>query len=122
HPIDRDHEGNPPSHPELLDMLAHEFVEMSCDVKAFLREVALSETYQRSSELPAGVKDVSPKLFAVAPLRALSPEQLAWSTMQATGLTDAERLAMGKNASESPITAKLGGNVAAFVRVFGGVR
>src|SRR5205809_7776661 len=95
---------------------------MSCDVQAFLREISLSETYQRSSELPADLKEVSPKLFAVAPLRALSPEQLAWSTMQASGLTDAERLALGKNASESAITAKLGGNVAAFVRVFGGVR
>jgi hypothetical protein len=122
HPIELDHEGNPPSHPELLDVLSHEFVEMSCDVKAFLREIALSETYQRSSELPANAKDVSPKLFAVVPLRALSPEQLAWSVMQATGLTDAERLALGKNASETAITAKLGGNVAAFVRVFGGVR
>lgn len=122
HPIELDHEGNPPSHPELLDVLAHEFVEMSCDVKAFLREIALSETYQRSSELPANVKDVSPKLFAVAPLRALSPEQLAWSVMQATGVSDAVRSALGKNATESAMTEKLSPNVPAFVRVFGGVR
>lgn len=122
HPIEFDHEANPPSHPELLDVLAHEFVETSCDVRAFLREIALSEAYQRSSELPANVKDVSPKLFAVAPLRPLSPEQLAWSVMQASGLTDAERLAMGKNASETVITAKLAGNVTPFIRVFGGTR
>ena len=31
------------------------------DMRHFLREIALSKTYQRSSELPAGVKEVSAK-------------------------------------------------------------
>src|SRR5262245_50712773 len=53
HPVDLDHADNPPSHPELLTLLADEFAEMKFDVRAFLRELALSQTYQRSSETPA---------------------------------------------------------------------
>ena len=39
---------------------------MKFDVRAFLRELALSQTYQRSSELPADVKEVAGRAFAVA--------------------------------------------------------
>jgi hypothetical protein len=120
HPLDLDHDENPPSHPHLLALLADDFAAHKFDVRYFLRELALSETYQRSSETPAGVKEVSPSSFAVAGLRPLSPEQMAWSLMQATGLTDAERLALGKGATEAALYAKLAGNVAPFVRTFGG--
>ncbi len=39
--------GEPPSHPELLDWLAAEFVEQGWDVKGFIRMVMLSRTYQQ---------------------------------------------------------------------------
>ncbi|MCA9136025.1 MAG: DUF1553 domain-containing protein, partial [Planctomycetales bacterium] len=42
-------QGQPPSHPELLDYLAVRFVESGWDVKALLREIVLSDTYQQSS-------------------------------------------------------------------------
>jgi hypothetical protein len=48
-PVDMDHAGNPPSHPELLDVLTAEFAAHQFDIKWFLREVALSQTYQLSS-------------------------------------------------------------------------
>lgn len=121
HPVDMDHHGNPPSHPELLDLLANEFAERKFDVRAFLRELALSKTYQRSSALPAGVKEVADDSFAVAHLKPLSPEQMAWSLMRATGLTDAERQAQGKNFNEAALLNKLAGNVGPFVATFGGV-
>jgi hypothetical protein len=53
HPLDLHHSDNPPSHPELLDLLANELVVAKYDVKSILREIALSRTYQRSGELPA---------------------------------------------------------------------
>src|SRR5262249_1434704 len=90
------------------------------DIKALLEQITLSQTYQRSSELPKTVKEASPELFAVAQLRPLSPEQLAWAIMQATGLTDAERKALGAKATEATVYARLGGNVAAFGKMFGG--
>lgn len=52
HPLDLHHDGNPPAHPELLNVLADELAAMKFDVRAFLREIALSRTYQRSSRLP----------------------------------------------------------------------
>jgi hypothetical protein len=87
HPVDLHHGENPPSHAELLDDLARSFRGMGYDVKAFLREVALSRAYQRSSEPPPDASPAvdDPKLFAVALLKPLTPEQLGWSLMQATG-------------------------------------
>jgi len=52
HPVDLDHSDNPPSHPELLDLLAGEFAAMKFDMRAFLRELALTQTYQRSFDPP----------------------------------------------------------------------
>lgn len=52
-PLDFHHASNPPTHPELLDLLASEFAAMNYDMRAFLRELALTETYQRRFEMPA---------------------------------------------------------------------
>ena len=42
-------QGEWPSHPELLDHLAIQFVEMGWDIKAFVKSLVMSETYQQSS-------------------------------------------------------------------------
>ena len=52
-PLDLQHADNPPAHPDLLDVLAEDFVSKGYDIKAFLRELALTKTYQRSLEAPA---------------------------------------------------------------------
>jgi hypothetical protein len=119
HPIDYDHDDNPPSHPELLNLLGEEFAMHKFDVKWLLREIALSKTYQRSSELKSGVEPPSPSKFATAQLKPLSPEQLAYAVMQATGFTDAERLALGKNLNEAAVQARLAGNLGPFRNMFG---
>jgi hypothetical protein len=120
HPLDLDHADNQPSHPKLLTLLADHLAARKFDVKDFLRELALSKTYQRSSELPKGVKKVPADSFAVATLKPLSPEQLAWALMQATGLTDAQRRALGKRLTEQTLYQSLAGNVAPFAAKFGG--
>src|SRR5262245_12311635 len=51
HPLDLHHAGNPPSHPELLDLLASELADHHFDTRWLIREIALSQTYQRSSAL-----------------------------------------------------------------------
>lgn len=87
HPLDLHHQGNPPSHPELLESLADEFIAHRFDVKWLLREVALSQAWQRSSSLPEGVaaKDVKPDRYRVAIPRPLSAEQMARSIAEASG-------------------------------------
>jgi hypothetical protein len=119
HPLDQDHAANPPSHPELLDLLADEFAAHRFDVKWLLREIALSQTYQRSSAAAPGAKDIGPDRFAVAPLKPLSPEQLAYTVMQATGFTDAERLALGGAPDDAALFARLNPQMSPFLTVFG---
>ncbi|MFN4261260.1 MAG: DUF1549 and DUF1553 domain-containing protein [Gemmataceae bacterium] len=88
-PLDLFHSDNPPSHPELLDVLAKEFVAHRFDMKWLLRELALTETYQRSSLLPEGsAKPPAPESFLTAHEKRLSAEQLLWSMLQATGTLD----------------------------------
>jgi len=48
-PDDLGTQGSLPTHPELLDWLASEFVESGWDVKALLRRMVTSRTYRRSS-------------------------------------------------------------------------
>jgi hypothetical protein len=43
-------QGEPPSHPELLDYLAARFVEVNWSFKRMMREIVLSRAYQMSSE------------------------------------------------------------------------
>ncbi|HZV06022.1 MAG TPA: DUF1549 domain-containing protein [Gemmataceae bacterium] len=119
HPLDLDHSANPPSHPELLKLLADDIAARKFDMRGFLRELALSQTYQRSSEQSSLSKEPEAASYTVALLKPLTPEQLAWSLMQATGLTDAEREALGKKANEAALYARLSANKAPFVRTFG---
>ena len=50
HPLDLHHRDNPPTHPELLDLLGNQLAAMNFDSRVFLRELALSRTYQRAFE------------------------------------------------------------------------
>lgn len=118
HPIEYDHPANPPSHPELLDHLAKDFAARKYDVKAFMRDLALSRAYQRASEPPKGVNDPDPAKFTTAPLRPLTPEQFAWSILQAMGELDAERKALGPKATEAALYAKYAGQAAPIVKLF----
>ena len=87
-PVDMWHAGNPPSNPELLDLLTAALEEHDYDMRFIIRELALTKTYARSSQYQADAEDINDDRFAVALLKPLTPEQLAWSMMQATGLTD----------------------------------
>lgn len=88
HPLDEMHSKNPPSHPELLTLLADEFVAHQYDLKWLIREITLTDAYQRSSRLPAGVLKVEPTSYRVASPKGLSPEQLLRALLRATGNTE----------------------------------
>lgn len=109
HPVDLHHSDNPASHPELLDLLASDFQKQGYDLRGLLRELALSTTYQRSSQLPAGAKadDVPEEAFAVAILKPLTPEQLAWSMMTSVSLVDEARSAQQAAAAKDKSIGKL---------------
>jgi hypothetical protein len=54
-------QGEWPSAPELLDLLAHEFIESGWDVKALLRLIVTSETYQQRSDAGAAAFAADPE-------------------------------------------------------------
>ena len=64
HPLDLHHPANPATDPELLRLLSERFAAMNFDIRGFLRELALSGTYQRSFDLPAGLLSLSDKAAA----------------------------------------------------------
>lgn len=73
-----------PSHPELLDELAEQFVAHNFDLKYLITAIATSDTYARSSrQTHEGQSD--PRRFARAQPRGLTPEQLFDSLTFATG-------------------------------------
>ena len=72
---------NPGSHPELLGILAEDFAARNYDIKSFLRELALSQTYQRRFELPGEMKMATTVAVLEAEQKKMS---MAAETAQAT--------------------------------------
>ncbi len=54
-------QGEPPSHPELLDRLAIEFVNSDWDIKQLVREIVNSNTYRQSSQIRNDLKEIDPE-------------------------------------------------------------
>ena len=84
-PVDDMHEGNEPSHPELLKDLADGFIASGFDVKELIRAVALGKTYQRSSKPVEGNADTDRALLARMPIKVLPAEMLFDSLVQVSG-------------------------------------
>lgn len=88
-PVDGMNADNRPTHPELLDRLAREFVASGFDGRFLMRTICLSETYQRSSRPVDGNQDDT-KLYSHMPLRVLLPFQLHDSWEQVLSVGDAK--------------------------------
>lgn len=77
-PVDDMHEGNPPSHPELLDLLARRFADSGFDHKFLTRAIVLSRAYQRTSRpaAAAGAAEKQAALFGRMSIKVLTAGQL----------------------------------------------
>jgi hypothetical protein len=84
-PVDDMHDGNPPSHPQLLADLADQFATNGFDHKALVRALCNTRAYQRSGKPTAGSADAGPELFAHMAVKVLTPEQLFDSLVQVLG-------------------------------------
>lgn len=73
-PIDQMHSENLPSHPDLLSWLARDLIEHQYDLRRLTRGLVMSQAYSRTSRWESGERP-APHLFAVAPVRPLTPAQ-----------------------------------------------
>ena len=114
HPLDLHHAANPGSDPELLRVLGERFAALNFDIRALLREIALSEAYQRSFDVPADLpaaggqaaadvktleqQRVPLEAAAKASSEAYSNALKAWHQAEATALPIAGELDTARNA------------------------
>ena len=77
--------GQRPSHPELLDWLAHEFIKSGWSVKHIHRLVLNSRTYQQTSVKPIGDADRDDKWLWRFPSRRIEAEAIRDSMLAVSG-------------------------------------
>ncbi len=87
--------GEKPSHPELLDWLAHDFMSNGWSVKRSIRQIVLSSTYAQAStahpELdPKFIANVDPAnlLLHRAPVKRMTAEEIRDSILAVSGRLD----------------------------------
>jgi hypothetical protein len=74
-PVDDMHDGQTPSHPELLKELSAAFIASGYDVKFLVRAIGTSQAYQRTARASGGSDEVAAKFGRMA-VKVLTPEQL----------------------------------------------
>ncbi|MFY0653906.1 MAG: DUF1553 domain-containing protein [Cyclobacteriaceae bacterium] len=81
-------QGELPSHPQLLDWLALEFIKSGWDVKALQKLIVMSATYRQSSETPKELLEEDPAntLLARGPKVRLTSEMMRDNALAASGL------------------------------------
>ena len=83
-------QGEPPSHPQLLDWLATEFVRTGWNVKAMQRLIVTSATYQQSSRISPELEERDPdnRLLARGPRFRMPAELIRDNALAVSGLLD----------------------------------
>ena len=85
-------QGSAPTHPELLDSLAVDFVGSGWDVKRMIKKLVTSRTYRRSSRIESihREKDLANELLARAPRFRLQGEFIRDHALAVSGLLNSE--------------------------------
>lgn len=86
-PSDFGFQGDAPTHPELLDWLAKDFMDGGWRVKRLHRQILLSEAYRAGTRVPAAVRERDPSndLFSRFEPRRLTAEEIRDSVLWVSG-------------------------------------
>jgi hypothetical protein len=89
-PDDFGHQGQPPTHPELLDYLAAQLIDSGWSIKQMHRRMLLTSTYQMSSTAAAAAEAIDPanKLSHHMPVRRLEAEAVRDAVLAVSGRLD----------------------------------
>jgi hypothetical protein len=81
-------QGEPPSHPDLLDWLASDYIANGWDTKALVKTIVTSATYRQSSKVTPALaqRDPENQLLARGPRLRLSAEMIRDQALAAAGL------------------------------------
>ncbi|MCC7376809.1 MAG: PSD1 domain-containing protein [Verrucomicrobiales bacterium] len=84
-------QGEPPSHPELLDWLASEFLRSGWDTKATLKKIVISATYRQdpTADRQRLDKDFYNRLFSRGPRFRMDAEMIRDHALAVSGMLDA---------------------------------
>jgi len=81
-------QGVPPSHPELLDTMAIDFIESGWDVKRLIKKIVMSTTYRQSSHVSPTLIEADPnnQWLSRGPRFRLQAEFVRDAALQVSGL------------------------------------
>ncbi len=84
--------GQRPTHPELLDYLANEFVNDGWSIKRLIRRIVLSRTYQMASAIDPAAEQADPgnRWWHRAPIRRLEGEAIRDAILRCSGRLDTQ--------------------------------
>ncbi|MFM8891875.1 MAG: DUF1553 domain-containing protein, partial [Planctomycetia bacterium] len=108
-------QGEPPSHPELLDWLAAELVDRGWDVKAVERLIVTSAAYRQSSKAAAELvaRDPDNRLVGRGPRVRLAAEVIRDQSLAAAGLLSGKKGGPSVNPPQPSVglSAAFGGGI-----------
>ena len=87
-PADFGLQGEQPTHPELLDWLAVDLQDRDWNLKAMLKQMVMSRTFQQSSARRAQMNDPENRLWARGPSFRLDAESLRDVALWSSGLLE----------------------------------
>ena len=110
-PNDFGTQGNPPTHPKLLDYLADRFIKSGWSIKAVIREIVLTRTYQQQSRTTDAMAKADPEntYWTRMPMKRLTYEQLHDSLLAVAGRLERQQ-------PKVPLTRKEAKNISPNVR------
>ena len=81
-------QGKPPTHPELLDWLARDFIDSGWNLRHLLKKMVLSATYRQKSQFTPATRELDPEnlFLSRAPAYRLPAEMIRDSVLAASGL------------------------------------
>jgi hypothetical protein len=85
--------GDRPSHPELLDYLAQDFIRHGWSTKRMIREIVLSHAYRLGGSIPTGYRDRDPEnrlIWRHSP-RRLEAEEIRDAILYSSGALNLQR-------------------------------